>query len=279
MRRLSLFLFACCLCLSAAAIAGGGKGPAPQPLVGGDGIRSADGASRFVTLTTGRDSLVEVVRVRDGRVLRWNAVPGFWGIPAVTQTGDTGGLSHDGKHLVLAGPLAPTTDQTSRFTVVDTKRLRVVKRIELRGAFAFDALSPDMKTLFVVQWLDFENALSYQVRAVSLVTGRLLPGVIVDRDEPGPMAGLPLKRATEPSGRWVYTLYAAGEGAHPFVHALDTRTRTAMCIDLPHWHDRSGKLWRTTLRAPGTTVVLRDGRGRVLATIKDQKLVSAVKTL
>jgi hypothetical protein len=35
-----------------------------------------------------------------------------------------------------------------------------------------------------------------------------------------------------PDGRWAYTLYD-GAGAQPFVHALDTMGRTAVCIDLP----------------------------------------------
>jgi hypothetical protein len=33
-------------------------------------------------------------------------------------------------------------------------------------------------------------------------------------------------------GRWAYTLYDGG-GATPFVHALDTATSRAHCIDLP----------------------------------------------
>jgi hypothetical protein len=33
-----------------------------------------------------------------------------------------------------------------------------------------------------------------------------------------------------PDGRWAYTLYASDE---PFIHALDTANRTAVCIDLP----------------------------------------------
>ena len=46
------------------------------------------------------------------------------------------------------------------------------------------------------------------------------------------MSGLPMSRAPRAaSGRWAYTLYD-GAGEHPFVHALDTEQRTAVCIDL-----------------------------------------------
>ena len=45
------------------------------------------------------------------------------------------------------------------------------------------------------------------------------------------MRGQPLTRATSPDGRWAYTLYD-GAGKEPFIHALDTSTRSARCIDL-----------------------------------------------
>jgi hypothetical protein len=44
------------------------------------------------------------------------------------------------------------------------------------------------------------------------------------------MSGTPLSRVMDADGRWAYTLYASEE--HPFVHALDTERRTAVCIDL-----------------------------------------------
>ena len=54
------------------------------------------------------------------------------------------------------------------------------------------------------------------------------------------MAGIPLARATSADRGWVYTLYNGGT-SHAFVHALDTKHRTARCIDLP-WHgeDQNG---------------------------------------
>ena len=46
------------------------------------------------------------------------------------------------------------------------------------------------------------------------------------------MAGFPMRRATGPGSRWVYTLYQeSGNGS--FIHALDTVGVRAVCIDLP----------------------------------------------
>jgi hypothetical protein len=54
---------------------------------------------------------------------------------------------------------------------------------------------------------------------------------VVDPLDEEKMGGLPVTRATSADGRWAYTLYDRA-GKPPFVHALDTRGRTAKCIDL-----------------------------------------------
>jgi hypothetical protein len=46
------------------------------------------------------------------------------------------------------------------------------------------------------------------------------------------MRGAPITRLLSLDGRWAYTLYD-GAGGTPFVHALDTATSRAHCIDLP----------------------------------------------
>ncbi len=46
------------------------------------------------------------------------------------------------------------------------------------------------------------------------------------------MRGQAVTRATTRNGRWAYTLYARMKH-EPFVHALDTKRRKALCIDLP----------------------------------------------
>ena len=55
----------------------------------------------------------------------------------------------------------------------------------------------------------------------------------MDPDEPDEqMIGAPLSRGvTSADGRWEFTLYDNPE--EPFIHALDTRGKSAECIDLP----------------------------------------------
>ena len=60
-----------------------------------------------------------------------------------------------------------------------------------------------------------------------------MPGVIADkRQADWLMQGYPVDRATTANGRWVYTFYQQGNN-YPFVHALDTVSRTAVCIGIP----------------------------------------------
>ena len=72
------------------------------------------------------------------------------------------------------------------------------------------------------------------------------------------MRGSPVTRTTSADGRWAYTLYDGG-GKTPFVHALDTRGRTARCIDLDML-PANGDLSNTRLKqVRGTLSVVRGG--------------------
>jgi hypothetical protein len=100
------------------------------------------------------------------------------------------------------------------------------------------------------------------VRAYDLRTRHLFAKPIVDPSEPDEeMYGVPVTRATSPDGRWAYTLYDSRE--HPFVHALDTQGRTAVCIDL----DDVRKAWGATLEFRGPRLEVVGDAAKVLATI------------
>ena len=104
--------------------------------------------------------------------------------------------------------------------------------LDLDGAYSFDALSPNGRWLYLIQYTSRHDPTRYAVRAYDLRAGRMLPKPIVDPTEPDEaMRGYPVTRATTPDGRWEYTLYD-GAGSHPFVHALDTVGRKALCLDL-----------------------------------------------
>jgi hypothetical protein len=165
------------------------------------------------------------------------SIAGEWGIPRVTFNSDVGGLSHDGRLLVLQDKgFGQPLRAKSAFVTVDTRTLAVLRTIRLNGDFAYDALSPDGRTLYLIEHFSTTDVMRYRVRALDLKTGRLLPQIIVDRREPDEaMSGMPAARVATADGRKVFTLYLGDE--HPFVHLLDTVARTAFCIDLPKTTD------------------------------------------
>jgi hypothetical protein len=224
--------------LTAAAVVGvaagdGPQGPSPGVAGGWEGDLAPNGKVRYVTIAAGRQTIVEVVQVRGGRILRWGLVDGEFGSPLVAFDGTTAALSADGKTLVLASyPLARRAT-VSRFAIVSTKTLARRAVVSLRGTWSFDAVSPDASTLFLIQYLSSAQSSAYRVRAFDLVAKRLFSGAIVDRrEEEAEMRGSPATRKTSADGRWAYTLYAR-QGKAPFVHALDTVERQAYCLDLP----------------------------------------------
>jgi hypothetical protein len=173
------------------------------------------------------------------------------------------GLSADGTTLVLLAPRPAFPRKTTTFALLDAGNLVERSRLTLRGDFSFDAMSPNGRWLYLIQYTSPDDPLQYRVRALDARTGRLQPKPIVDPREPGEaMNGNPLTRAVSPDGRWAYTLYDGTE--HPFVHALDTANRSARCIDLDWLHGRKD-LWgmRFAVSRDGRELSVRSGRDTV----------------
>ena len=264
--RLTLGLAA----LASAALAGAvsAAGPAPPILLGTPGIAVA-GGMHVVTVSGPRPATTRLwlVRDRDGKTVRERVVRGSVGVPAITFEGLAEGTFASGRRLVLATSIYD--DQTrTRFVVIDTRSLRPVKTITLPGAFAFDALSPSGARLFLLQFPQGVNGgIHYIVRSLNMRTGRLEPGAIVDKTEPDErMGGIALGRAWGPSRTWAYTLYNGGD-SHAFVHALNTRTRTARCIDLPWEGEAQSILQNVQMAVRGGSLRLTEPGGDVLARI------------
>jgi hypothetical protein len=265
--RILTLVVAAALVLAAAASADGG--PAPGVMLGWTGITSSDGKVRFVALPAGSNTAVGAVDTRDGRVLRFGQVIGSFGIPSVAFDGATGGLSPDGRTLIVAetGWGRPLRDW-SRFTILDTKTLQVRDAIVLKGDYSYDALAPDGRTLFLIHHVSAQNVNRYVVRAYDLRANELLPGVIADKSQPGwVMQGSPMTRTTSADGRMVYTLYQ-NYGGYPFVHALDTTTRMAHCIGLP-WKGGQDAIWnmRLSLSNHDRTLAVHWKSGRSYLTV------------
>jgi len=242
-----------------------GAGPSPGVAFGSPGVVSRDGKVRFVALRAGSGTLLEAVTTRGGSVRKTRFLKGAFGIPLVAYDGSTGGLSRNGRRLVV---YAPNTDQPAktRFVVLEPRTLRVRERITLTGDFGFDALSPDGSLMYLLQIKGGPTGgLAYDVRALDVNTGRLLPGTIVDRREPDEkMNGIPMTRVGSPDGSWAYTLYSKSSGG-AFVHALHTTLREAFCIDLPL--DLADEQLAKVRMRVGKNVLLLRLRGKTIAKI------------
>jgi hypothetical protein len=211
-------------------------GPSPGIVNGLGGVTAGGGQVRFVAVTSARDTVLEKIDTRSGRVLRFRSLRGTYGIPLAAFDGTPTGLPYDERSLVLS--TFPGSGAFTRFAVFDTRTLKIRKRIALQGTWSLDALSPDGGTLFLIQYLPSDNSITYRVRAYDLRADRLIAGSIVDKRDPEAMTGLPMTRVTGADATWAYTLYSrdasyGGKTSTAFIHALDTRHGAAVCIDLP----------------------------------------------
>jgi len=272
LRRLLPFALVALVALVAAPVALADGGSAP---VAAEGVLAPGGKIRYATLTNGRSTTVNASRT-NGVVIRWRDIRGHWAVPGVAFDGTAGGLSGDGRTLVLMQAQTAPLPTRSVFQIVRTSDLAPVQRVVLKGNFAFDALSPDGSRLYLIQHVSQQNLSRYVVRAYSLDRRRLLPGRIADRTQRGwVMAGYPVTRATSADGRWVYTLYMRPSG-YPFVHALDAVRGVAHCVGIP-WHGNQNVLWRLRLsvRDGGRALTLRWPSGReYLAIARDTWRIS-----
>jgi hypothetical protein len=259
------------LAVAADAARGDGSPYAPGLVQGASGVVSPDRSVRYVALGTARSTVVAAIRVRTGRVVRSNVLRGFFGVPIVAWDNSTGGVSGDGRTLVLGsyGP-PPGTRGVTRFVVLGAKTLLKLRTLALEGSWAYDAISPDGSKMFLIEYLAAGKNPHYRVRSLDVATGRVDPDPVVDRREQEVlMRGQPVTRVSSADGRWAYTLYARPT-QEPFVHALDTARRRAYCIDLP-LHLRQLEQMALRLRIHGAALEVRNRRATV-ATVDAETL-------
>jgi hypothetical protein len=258
---------ALCLVIPAAGAAADGL---PLPVEESpNGVASPGGASRYLTVTLGGRTAVLAQDAATGAVFGRVQLRGRFGIPLVAYDATAGGISGDGRTLVLIRPRSGFPRLTTTFAVLSTRRsLRVRRLVSLRGDFSYDALSRDGRSLFLINYVSPADPTKYRVRVYDLVRDRLERKAIVDpREEPDEMNGFPLSRVTSGDGRWAYTLYQ-GTSGKPFIHALDTRDRAAVCIDLNDPALARGNAFdlRLLSAAHGARLDIRRG-GALLATV------------
>jgi hypothetical protein len=273
-RRILLVLGLAVVCAVWTTALASGAGPSPGLSQARVGL--TDGTLRYLALPASTTTEVQVVD-RDARVLRHMRIKGIWGIPLVAYDGTAEGLFPNGRTLLLAQSLynGQTLRTTTRFTLVDTRAMKVSRRIQLKGAFTFDALSRNGRYIYLTEYMSPEDPSSYRVRAYDLRGAGLLSKIVSDkRSWATDMRGLPIARTWKEG--WAYTLY--GGNARPFIHALDTQNVAAVCINLP-WKTSPDRIFDYRLRIDGDgRLVVRGPNGRALAVIDRQsfKIISAV---
>ena len=256
MKKVLLAAFSAAAVLAAPA---GAVGPWPGTV---SAVTAPDGA-RYAVTDDG--TTTELVARRGGSAARAR-LRGVWHIPAVTSTQLPGGLSPDGKLLVLVEQsTANGLRRQSKMLLVATGSLKVLKAITLRGEFGFDAISPDKRTLYLIEHRNEANLNEYVVRAFDVAHATLLARPIVAKGEGESMAGYPVARVATTRGAWVYTLYWKTDGS-TFVHALAASQRRAVCLDLT-W--TTSNVWQSHLglSRDGHTLLVRDPAGKLVASV------------
>jgi hypothetical protein len=250
-----------CVCFAvvaalSAAPAAAGDGPM-FVMQDGTGLLASNGVLRYVTVAAGANTALEAIQTRDGVVRHSENLLGSWGMPWLPS--GSAGLSHDGRTLVLA---STSYGSPSKFLVLDVRAFALRTWVVLKGTFSYDALSPDGKRLYLIQYtLAKDGDLShYVVRGYDLAQNKLLPGRIADRAQRSwVMDGYPTTRTTSADGRWVYTLYQ-NPGGYPFIHALDTVRGVAHCIGIPL--ENQNGLYNVVLSLHGRTLAVHWKSGR-----------------
>jgi hypothetical protein len=264
MRR--ILVFACgALPFVAPGVSHAAGGPVPS--VQGRALSAPGGTASYVAIGAGHNTLVKRVRHGDGKLERSIRLAGSYGVALAAPDGSTTGLSSDGRTLVLSELPASYTPERTTLVVLDTGRLTTRTRIALRGFYTVDAISPTGRWLYLIHYLSpNQNPTSYEVRAYD-VRGRHLTRypVIDPRDRGEAMLGVAVTRAMSADGRWAYTLYDR-QGSAPFIHALDTERRRAVCVDLPHIKGQDVFGARLTLAQGGGTLGV-ERSGAPIATV------------
>jgi hypothetical protein len=257
-RVLAIIGFGLGLVLPASAFASGGPVP---PVQGGSGVSAAGSAVSFLAVGSDGETFVERLDTATGKIERSRRLPGSFGVPGVAYDGSDTGLSADGRTLVLAAMPGNGNGipRQTRLVVLDARRLVPRARIALPGYYTVDAISATGHWLYLIHYYAPSDLTRYEVRAFDLLAGHLIKEPVIDpREASEAMQGFPITRVMSGDGRWAYTLYLR-PNSQPFVHALDTQRRVAVCVDLPALASQDVSSARLVLGAGGNALRVEIG--------------------
>jgi hypothetical protein len=252
------------LLLPAAAARAGGIPPTSLD-AGREGVQDRTG-HRFTAVPLATQTVLTRSETKGGRVLRASILQGRWGVPVVANDATSGGLSADGKTLVLTRVAETYPRRHTAFAVVDTERMAVRETIRLEGEWRFDALSPHGRRLHLVEQLERFDPTRTAARTYDLEHDRPLAST-------EPMSGYPITRITGPTGRWEYTLYAGSR--RPFIHALDTVDSTSRRLDLPEAVAKHRRFWALRLALRRNRIAVLHGDHIVASAARRPRRASA----
>jgi hypothetical protein len=203
-----------------------------------------------------------------GATRRSSRLPGYFQLPPATFSGVPGGLSPNGRWLVLESfDRTNSIPSATHMLVVDTSYASAPRPIDLDGLFNFDAVSNDGQRVYMIQYLSGNQ---YHVRFYDLNLGRLDPQIVFDKsDGSAAMAGVRLSGVASPDGHWLYSVYIR-ENQSAFIHALSLDSPVAICIDLPgSGYSTNGDEfhWSLALNAGGSHLYAANGATGIVADI------------
>jgi hypothetical protein len=269
MRR-ALVIMCCGLPFAAPEVGSAAGGPVG--VIQGHGVSAPGSTVSYVAVGAGRDTVVRSARA-GGTSGQSTRLAGRFGVPAAANDGSTTGLSADGRTLVLARMVSRFPPSRTTLIVLGTRGLVVRARIALRGYYAVDAISPAGRWLYLIHYVSpNRDTLRYEVRAYDVSRRQLMRRPVIDpRDHGEAMLGLAITRAVSADGRWAYTLYDRPRST-PFIHALDTERRVAVCVDLPGIPQQEVFSARLSLTNGGGSLRV-EGSGAPLAVVNTRTFV------
>ena len=221
------------------------------------GVISPDWKMLYTTTSSGNQTTVAALDLTTGQTLRTTTLAGQFVLPGIDANIRLGGLSPDGKVLVLVEKARSPSATLSRMVVLDTAFQSSPRFLELPGTFVYDALSPKGQYLYLIEHLPPAEAGRYQVRKYDLATNQLLKEPVFEKGESEAiMEGYSGAQVVGNNGSWVYTIYRNNKHG-PFIHALNTEAGVAACLDLPQAgkeNEDAAMYWTLTINSSGHTI-------------------------
>ena len=244
----------------------GGAAPLPEamPL----GAISPDWSlmytARHYTSNGGNATILRVLDLHTGAVVRETTLVGLYELPSVGIGEAPGGLSPDGRWLTLQG--SGNDRQRSSLAVLDTAFAHPLRTLELDGRFEFDALANNGAALYLTEYPVPSAEDRYQVRRYDLTAGVLDPTPVAIKGEGTQMSGIRRMALPSGDGNWLYSLYV--NDGHAFIHALNLPNGFAICLDLEGQGDFDQQvLWSLAMGGDGTLYAANGALGEVATVV------------